>query len=295
MAYRVREFLRRLWDKSVEDDVFFMAGSIAFNVMLALLPLLILGIGVTGYVLSARFGDPTEAVLGLLAGGLPESGTELGLAELLRGPVSQLVEGRYGFTLLGSLFFVWVATRLVSTLRVALREVFDVGQSRGLLLGKLFDVGMVVVGVLLLTLNLGVTIMIEGAMDLGVEMVSLQGPALGFAERLLGHTVALVSIAALFLLMYRYLPARRIPWRTAWIAAAFAALCHEVLKTGFSWYATEVANYGTAFGNVATLAVLIFWIYYGSVVFILGGEVAQVYTMRKASRVQVRESFEVEA
>ena len=69
----------------------------------------------------------------------------------------------------------------------------------------------------------------------------------------------------------------------------------RVLLTGFSWYATEVANYGTAFGNVATLAVLIFWIYYGSVVFILGGEVAQVYTMRKASRVQVRASFEAEA
>ena len=68
-----------------------------------------------------------------------------------------------------------------------------------------------------------------------------------------------------------------------------------MLKTGFSWYATEMADYGTAFGNMATLAVLIFWIYYGSIVFILGGEVAQVYTMRKASRVQVQASFEGQA
>lgn len=132
-------------------------------------------------------------------------------------------------------------------------------------------------------------------MDLGVEMVGLQGEALGLVDRFLGHTLALVSITALFLLVYRYLPARRIPWRTAWVAAAFAALCHELLKTAFSWYATEVANYSTAFGNLATLAVLIFWIYYGSIVFILGGEVAQVYTMRKASRVTVRESFEGQA
>jgi uncharacterized BrkB/YihY/UPF0761 family membrane protein len=37
--------------------------------------------------------------------------------------------------------------------------------------------------------------------------------------------------------------------------------------------------------------VLFFWIYYGSIVFILGGEVAQVYTMRRASRAGVM-SFE---
>jgi len=272
-----------------------MAGAIAFNVMVALVPLLILGIGVAGYMLSARFGDPTEAVLALVAEGLPESGTDVGLTELLRGPVSGLVEGRYGFTLVGSVFFVWLATRLVSTLRIALREIFDIGQARGIVMGKLFDIGMVIVGVLLLTLNLGLTVALEAAVDQGVEMVGLQGPALGLADRFLGHTLALLSIGALFLLVYRYLPARRIPWRTAWIAAVFAALCHEVLKTGFSWYATEIADYGTAFGNMATLAVLIFWIYYGSIVFILGGEVAQVYTMRKASRVQVQASFEGQA
>ena len=82
-AYRVREFLRRLWDKSAEDDIFFMAGSIAFNVMVALLPLLILGIGVTGYVLSARFGDPTEEVLGLLAGGFSPAFKRDACADLL--------------------------------------------------------------------------------------------------------------------------------------------------------------------------------------------------------------------
>ncbi len=69
--YRVREFFRRLWQKSLEDQGFFMAGAIAFNVLVALVPLLILGIGLTGYMLSARFGDPTDAVLSLVTDNLP--------------------------------------------------------------------------------------------------------------------------------------------------------------------------------------------------------------------------------
>ena len=72
--------------------------------------------------------------------------------------------------------------------------------------------------------------------------------------------------------MYRYLPARRIPWNTSFVAATFSAVLHETLKWGSSWYFTEAADFTTTFGNLATVAVLIFWIYYEATVFILGGE-----------------------
>ena len=75
--------------------------------------------------------------------------------------------------------------------------------------------------------------------------------------------MALASIWTLFLVVYRYLPARRIPWRTVLrrghVLGASSTRC---LKQGFSWYATEVADYTSTFGNLATVAVLFFWIYY---------------------------------
>ena len=58
---------------------------------------------------------------------------------------------------------------------------------------------------------------------------------------------------------------------------------------GFGWYVTQVANYRTVYGNLISLAVLFFWIYYEALAFILGGEVAQVWTMRRARKVQFRE------
>ena len=291
LGYRVAEFLRRLWQKSVEDEVFFMAGAVAFNVLIALVPLLILGIGLTGFVLSARFGDPTDAVLALVADNLPQAGEGVALVEAFRAPVSSLVERRTGFTVFGALFLVWISTRLVATLRIALREIFDLGRQRGVLMGKLFDIQAVLIGVSLLTLNLGVTVAFEATIDYGIGLIGVDGSAFSIIERLLGHGLALGSIWTLFLIAYRYLPARRIPWRTAWVAATFSALVHEALKWGFSWYVTEIADYGSAFGNLATVVVLFFWNYYGSIVFIFGGEVAQVYTMRKASRAGVM-SFE---
>jgi membrane protein len=230
-------------------------------------------------------------VLALVADNLPQAGEGVALVEAFRAPVSSLVERRTGFTVFGALFLVWVSTRLVATLRIALREIFDLGRQRGVLMGKLFDIQAVLIGVSLLTLNLGVTVAFEATMDYGIGLIGVDGSTFSIIERLLGHGLALGSIWTLFLIAYRYLPARRIPWRTAWVAATFSALVHEALKWGFSWYVTEIADYGSAFGNLATVAVLFFWIYYGSIVFILGGEVAQVYTMRKASRAGVM-SFE---
>lgn len=274
-----------MYEKANDDDVFFMASSIAFNVLIALFPLLILGVGLTGFVLSTRFDDPTGAVVALVAEALPSAGVDL--TGLVRSLTEGLVEQRAGFTLIGLVFFVLLATRLVGTVRTALREIFDVGVRRGIVAAKLFDILVVVVGVVLLTLNLGLTVALSAAMDYTVGFLRLEGWTLSFAQRGFGLLLAFGSIWVLFLITYRFLPARSIPWRTAAIAATFTAVAHELLKGGFSWYATEVANYDSAFGNMATVAVLFFWIYYGSLVFILGGEFAQVSTMRKASRVGV--------
>ena len=268
-------------EKCDDDEVFFMAGAIAFNLVLALFPLLILGIGITGFVL-ARFVDPTQYVLALVTDTLPQA-EGVDLTQVVESLTEGLLARRTGYTIAGSVFFLWVATRLSASLRVALREIFDIGVKRSPVRGKIFDVVAVLLGGVLLTLNLGVTVIIAAAVDYGVD----GGRGFPIAERVLWYAVSFGSIWTLLFLMYRYVPARPVAYRTAVVAATFAAVAHESLKFGFSWYAMNVASYSSTLGNLATVAVLFFWIYYEALVFILGGEVAQVYTMGKAIRVGV--------
>ncbi len=282
-----REGLYLFWQKFNDDDAFFLAGGIAWGVLFALVPLLALGIGLTGFVLSARFDDPTQAVVALFAGAMPQTGAAASFADLMRNLVSEVMANRAGLTLVGALVFIWLATRLSGSLRSALFRVFDVGVRRGIVHGKLFDVLAVVTGVLLVTLNLGITIVSTAAMTFGVEIEGWGGDTVTVAQRVMGGLIAFGSIWTLFLLAYRYLPARRTPWRTTVVAATFAALAHELLKLAFSTYVTEVANYTSTLGNLATAAILLLWIYYGALVFIVGGEVAHVYTMLRARRAAV--------
>ena len=282
---RFREFIRRLAEKCDDDEIFFMAGAIAFNVVLAIFPLVILGIGIVGFSL-ARFGDPTEYVLSLLTDNLPQ-GSGIDVNALVERFTMALLEGRASYTIAGSIFLFWVATRLSGSLRVALREIFDIGAKRNIVHGKLFDIVAVLIGFALLASNLGISVAINTTVDYSETFFGFGGPRFSYAERLLGYALSFATIWTLLLFLYRYMPARPITYRTAIVAATFTAVAHESLKTGFSWYATEVANYGSTWGNLATVAVFFFWIYYESLVFIIGGEFAQVSTMRKASRVGV--------
>jgi membrane protein len=189
--------------------------------------------------------------------------------------------------MVGAVLLVWFSTRLVGTLRTALREIFDIGEDRGIVGGKIFDVKVVVVGGLLFILNIGITAVVTAARDYGIDILGLEGQAVHHFQRAVASLVAFTSIWILFVGIYRFLPARSVPWRTAVFAATFSAVLHEVLKFAFGWYATDVANYGTAYGNLVTVALLLLWIYYEALVFILGGEIAQVFAMRRVRRVMM--------
>ncbi|HZD05059.1 MAG TPA: hypothetical protein VE173_09075, partial [Longimicrobiales bacterium] len=81
---RALDFLRRLYGKAGDDNVFFMAGAISFNALVAFVPLLLFAVGVAGMVLSSRFADPTSAVLDLLVENLPAIGGDINLVNTVR-------------------------------------------------------------------------------------------------------------------------------------------------------------------------------------------------------------------
>jgi membrane protein len=95
----------------------------------------------------------------------------------------------------------------------------------------------------------------------------------------------------MFLFIYKFASLNRISWRTASLAALVAAIGFELLKAGFGWWVVSYADYSSFFFAFATLVVIVLSVYYGSALFVLGGEVAQVAELRRTLRRQ-RELFE---
>jgi membrane protein len=287
MRTSAADFLRRVYQKADQDQIFFMAGAIAFNVMVAIVPLALAAVGVAGFFLQARAditGDPADPLVSYLLAVLPPVSPEF--AETMRGYLNEFIDQATGLFTIGTLVFAWLATRLIGTLRTALREIFDIQQDRGIIAGKLFDLQMVFVAGALLAVNIATTILIELVAAYGLDILHIAEGHAAIAQGALLAMVSFLSIWFMFVLIYRYLPARRVQWRTALISATFTAFLFELMKELFAWYFRNYATYASTYGALASIAIVVIYVYWTAVAFILGGEVGQVAALQRIRRRQ---------
>lgn len=264
-----------------------MAGAITFNVLVAFLPLLLLVAGIGGYAVSTVYDQPVAELLEFVLGYLPEVQGDVELIERVGQVVEGIVSERAGFSIIGALVLLWISTRLAGTIRTVLRNVFEIEDDRGIVAGKIFDLKVVLLGGLLLILNVGATVGLR-ALQAWAERTTPGEEILPSILALPGRLLAFLSAWVLFYLLYRYIPARPVVWRTAMVGATFTAVFYELMKEAFAWYVVSIASFATAYGSLAVVAILFFWIYYGSVVFILGGLVSRSYERWREERMRNR-------
>ena len=279
----VRNFVARIIEGAVEANVPFLASGLTFDALLAAIPFVLLGLSIVGYVVNAGADRAQVELQSYLRGLLPAP--ENPNAPDVFAPVLRFLEGvvreRSRLTVLGIPLFIWFSTRLFGSLRASLCEVFDTEENRSWLRGKVLDVLMVLLGTLLFVVN---TVLSEG-----IEVVAGQHPLrLGFVEFFGAQLLAFASVLVLFVVVFRVAPARRVRWDTALVAAVICALGFEVAKYLLGLYFQALARPDTFTSNRTLGAALLFvvWTYYMAFVFLVGGQIAQVYELRRRQRAQ---------
>ncbi len=249
----------------------FLGSALTFDALLAALPFTFLVLSVFGYALHA--GEESVAdVVRIMDAVLPTGGSAESVRrfEIL---VEQVIESRAAFGLWSIPLFLWFATRLFSSARAALNEVFDTEERRPYFWGK---------GVDLLMVLLSLAIVLANAM---VTIAFVRAPFLGrFVSELSTFTLG----ALLFFAVYRVLPSRPIRWDTAALAAAVASLGFEIARGLFALYLANFATFDRILSNANAIAVLlvVLWMYYTACLFLLGGEVADTYDLLRRQREQ---------
>lgn len=289
--WTLRDYAKRVWDNSGEDNIFFLAGGIAFNILLAAVPFFLLLVAGLAWILNQP-ATTAALVIGQLVDRLLPISDQPTAAPLHR-ILTDIIEARGKIGLWSAVTFIWFSTRLFGSLRSVLADVFDIEQDRGIVEGKLFDVRITVIATLLFVANTALSAYLAAATTRGAQVLialGLRTDVMGSAEYWLGRLLALVVSALMFFSLYKFLPNRRIRWQTATVAAVFTALLFEIAKYVFGAYVRSF-NPGSLYtGTLYALVIIVFWVYYAALLFILGGEVGQVYDLRRVRR-QQREVF----
>jgi membrane protein len=82
---------------------------------------------------------------------------------------------------------------------------------------------------------------------------------------------ALLTVALLFALIYRYVPAHRLRWTTALAGGVLTAVLFDAGRWAIAVYLTHTTM-PSAFGAAASFAALLLWLYYSAQIFLFGAE-----------------------
>jgi membrane protein len=245
----------------------------AFYAVISLAPLLLIAMGIAGPILGAA-EVRTQLVADIAR--LTDVETAAVVDELLRG--AWLRHSDLLASTLAAGAFLFTSTMAFEHLRDSLNRVWDSPPKPGLPLldlarGRLLSFALVLATgvVLLAALAIRTYVFAYGATLVGPSLLGVvvvhAGEALTF----------LVGFSVMFALVFRILPDPDPPWRHALPGAFLTAVLFLAGEFAIGAY---LGNLGvaSAYGAVGSLVVLLFWIYYSSMVMLWGAEFTCVYS-----------------
>jgi membrane protein len=250
----------------VSDNASTTGASLAFFCAFSIAPLLVIVLTTVGWIVGAtaafsQIGAQLDALFGpttakILVGAIKSSQRTQGIVATTVSIVTLLIG----------------ATTVLSALETLLQQIWrsealaPVGL-RGWIRTRLLSLGFILTLGFLLLVSLTVsTVLVTIRRNIGV-----QHPA---AVGILGATDLLLSIslvAFLFAVIFRYLPARRLPWKTVAVGGIMTAVLFDVGRWVVSIYLAH-STQPSAFGAAASFATLLLWLYYTSLIFLFGAE-----------------------
>jgi membrane protein len=271
---RVWWLIKTTWHSTWLDDVPFYAAGIAFHSLFSIFSLLFLS-----SLLLGLFGTDPDNLrgLGIFLGRLtPDEAGEFidTVLDVVSRPVPT---GLIGVAIL---FTLWTSSNVFQALIHALNRIYHVrGDARAAWRTRL--IALAVVGSSSLLFVVGFILIVLGK-DLSGGYVEMP-----WRNRLLALILAArepLSVITVFLaglLLYWLAPKFKHAHRISWPGALVFTAAWTVTTFGFNVYLRDVAVYDRVYGPLATLVVVLVWVYLSAFWCLVGGEVnAAIRKMR---------------
>jgi membrane protein len=261
---RSGNILVRVYQDATQDRLFAVAAGVAFYALLAIAPALAVAVSVFGL-----FADPAQ-LAGLsqsLAAVLPAEAAKLVQDEAMRlaSQPHPALSIKLGIALLLSL---WSASAAVRSCFDALNVIDGQEEQRSLVRLYATAVAATLLGVIVFLLSLAVI----GASPKFVAFGALSQQTVWLYTLLrwpIFFCVAVVVIAALYWVGPSRPPA---PFSRLLPGAALAALLWAAGSSLFGWYVSAMGNYSATYGSLATVAVVMTWLWVSASVVLLGAQ-----------------------
>jgi membrane protein len=252
-----------------------LGAALAFFTIFSLAPFLVVVIAILGLMFDPE--DLRGHVAGQIENMIGREGAEQ-IQSMIAGADQTGKNGLAGAV--GLVALLVGATAVAGQLQDALNRVWEVkpdprqGGIKNFLMKRVLSFGMILGVAFLLLVSLLVTTVLS---RMGEFMTSNVGSETWTSVLLaLNFIVTFAIITALFAAMFRFLPDAKVSWRDVWVGAVITAALFTLGKflLGFYFGKKDLAS---AYGAAGSLALVLLWVYYSSLILFYGAEFTQVW------------------
>jgi membrane protein len=252
-----------VFDAFREENVSFMAGSIAYSAFVSVLPLIVLTV-----VVAAAIGgeDLVNQVVGLVETYLTPTGKEL-LVDTLTENAS-----RANLSVISALVLVWGTLKVFRGLDIAFSSLYGTRPSNSIK-DQLVD---------------GMIVLVTSALAVGAVVVLTAGSAVLEGSpivKLLSPVFLIAYLTIILLPVYYFFPDTDVSLSSVLPGTLVASVGWAVLQAGFSIYLT-VSSSQELYGILGVILLLITWFYFSASLVLLGATTNVVLSERHRSQRQ---------
>lgn len=282
--------VKRLIISVIKNDFFGMAAEMGFWMVIGIFPFMLFLMAVFGWMGNKSYMDPVLIFLSTI---MPEQSMDLIITVL--SEVTIFSQGK----LMAAIGFVVTLVLSTNTLAVVLKglnRAYKVDETRSFIYTRILSLMMVFVNnmVLFLTINLivfGKVIInflvrhLHMSNEIAVMLLTLRWP------------IAFLALYLMAFLCYYILPDLRGNEkfkRASALPGTFFFCSFWLLGSwGFSIYVNNLRTYNMVYGTIGAFAVLMVWLYYTSILILVGAEInSQVYNRLNKKAQEIRDSFD---
>lgn len=251
---RVKRGIGAIANEFAKHDLLTYSSAIAFQVLYAVIPLVMLGLAALGIVgAQSVFTDH-------IAPTLQHDLSHDAFTIVDRTALKVMNKERAWWVTVGLIVTLWGVGASLRSMMTALNGIYGTRETRSWLRRLLVSVG----GGAIVTACFYTALIVV----LGGRLVDLTG-FVAVLFTLARWLVALVFLLVAIATMLRLVPAKKRPITWVSLGSAISALCWLVATVGFAAYVSAVP-YSSVYGGLATIVILLIYLHISAIAFLLG-------------------------
>ncbi len=283
---KVKEFIKHyfggLYQRADEHHIFLLGGGLAFSIFVCIIPFVLIIFSVLGSVLDSTYMQYQINLL--IETIIPYYQYAEFVKKIIFARITEVIQYKTIAGIVGAFGLLFAASGLFSSMRTILNAIFGMKTEEPVLIAKLKDFALVF---LVIIIFFATTILMPAfnvVRQAANEFYSIPLFKTGFFEDIILSAISLFLIFILFSILYFVVPKKKIERKAIFVGAFWAALLWETAKQLFGFYLNHFAAFGKIYGTYALVVVVAFWIFYASIVFIVGAEIGKLFDERSRER-----------